>query len=103
MPTKSKEKKAKIIGYEDDPDAIIPIEEEPKPIIKQLNPTVSISPTGENEREISISIKFHSPGLVNDNLKEIVNQVLSDAADDVLLAFKGAVKQEQKYLDATRR
>lgn len=89
--------------YEEPQKEEIKIEVEPEPEIKSLNPIVSIAPTRENEREVLISIKFHAPGLMNDDLEEIVNQALSDSAGDVLLAFQGAVNQEQKYLDATRR
>ncbi len=81
----------------------IKVEPEPEPETKKLSPTVSITPTRENEREVLISIKFHAPGLIDDDLEEIVEQALSDSADDVLLAFQEAVNQEQKYLDATRR
>ena len=100
MPTKKK--KESVVTYEEDRNPPIQVEIVEVPV-KKLFPTVSIAPTRENEREITVSIVFHAPSLADEDLELVAVNALADAKKDVQLALESAVKQEQRWLDATRR
>ena len=68
-----------------------------------IEPTVSIQPSRENDRKISIEFIIHANKIKYEDIKDITFQILKDAVSGVKKVIEEAVGQEQKFLDATRR
>jgi hypothetical protein len=70
---------------------------------KPLNTGVTISPSGANSREITITYIFNAPSINKNKLNEIIDEVYKDTRPRFYEALELAVTQEQKWVDATRQ
>ena len=68
-----------------------------------IEPIVSIQPSRENDRKISVEFIIHANKIKYEDIKDITFQILKDAMPGVKKVIEEAVGQEQKFLDATRR
>lgn len=82
----------------------IVVEETPiKKSLPKIEPVVSIQPSRENDRKVSIEFIIHANKIKYEDIKDITFQILKDAVEGVISTIEEAVGQEQKFLDATRR
>ncbi len=75
----------------------------PKKNLPKIEPIISIQPSRENDRKISIEFIIHANKIKYEDIKDITFQILKDSVEGVKKVIEEAVGQEQKFLDATRR
>ena len=71
--------------------------------LPKIEPVVSIQPSRENDRKVSIEFIIHANKIKYEDIKDITFQILKDSVEGVKKIIEEAVGQEQKFLDATRR